>query len=159
MNQIDNKFFEAYKHLDKLCGEILNCDNGVSEYISEMETTPQGQYKAASWSSDYKSLKHIRWVRNQIAHSTSDCVYSNYEDLEVTESFYDRIMNQEDPLAQLRKAEQKRQTNTLKRAAEMPVYDGLPYDSSDKTKTGCFVIGACVIVIAFIVMLLVAVGC
>lgn len=107
MDQIDNDFFEAYKHLEKLCGEIYCCSNGISEYISEMETKPRGQSKVESWFSDYKSLKHVRWVRNQIAHDTSDYVHSDYNDLEFTELFYNRIMNQEDPLAQLRKIEQR----------------------------------------------------
>lgn len=105
MNQIDNDFFEAYKHLDKICREIFNCGNGISEYISEMEKLPLGQHIVASWTSDYKSLKHIRWVRNQIAHETSDFAHSNPDDLEFIELFYDRIMSQEDPLAQLRKKE------------------------------------------------------
>ena len=42
MEQIDNKFFEEYKRLDKLCGEIFSCRNGVSEYITQMECTSQG---------------------------------------------------------------------------------------------------------------------
>ena len=39
LNQQDNDFFEAYKHLDSLCGDILHCKNGVSEYIRQMEET------------------------------------------------------------------------------------------------------------------------
>ena len=33
MQAIDNEFFDEYKKLDKICGEIFNCTNGVSEYI------------------------------------------------------------------------------------------------------------------------------
>lgn len=111
MNQSDNLFFEAYKHLDKLCGDIFHCNNGISAYITEMENTIQGQYKVSSWMSDYKSLKHIRWVRNQIAHDISGTSYSDEADIEFTESFYDRIMQQKDPLAQLRIVEQEKRTS------------------------------------------------
>lgn len=65
MNQRDNTFFEAYKRLDRLCRDILNCQNGVSEYIQQMDKTPQAQYTVTNWEKDYKMLKHIRWVRNQ----------------------------------------------------------------------------------------------
>ena len=105
MNRSDIEFFEAYKRLDKLCGEILNCSNGVSEYISEMERSPEGQYKVASWNTDYKELKHIKWVRNQIAHDATDFPVSDESDILFAESFYDRILNQDDPFARLRKSQ------------------------------------------------------
>ena len=94
MNQRDNTFFEAYKRLDRLCRDILNCQNGVSEYIQQMDKTPQAQYTVTNWEKDYKMLKHIRWVRNQIAHDTSDAPFSTEADLEFTNAFYDRIINQ-----------------------------------------------------------------
>lgn len=97
MNQRDNTFFEAYKRLDRLCRDILNCQNGVSEYIQQMDKTPQAQYTVTNWEKDYKMLKHIRWVRNQIAHDTSDAPFSTEADLEFTNAFYDRIINQNDP--------------------------------------------------------------
>ena len=33
MNERDNVFFEEYKHLNKLCGDMYLVQNGVSEYI------------------------------------------------------------------------------------------------------------------------------
>lgn len=53
-------------------------------------------------------LKHIRWVRNQIAHDTSDAPFSTEADLEFTNAFYDRIINQNDPFSHLKKAEQRK---------------------------------------------------
>ena len=107
MNQRDNTFFEAYKRLDRLCRDILNCQNGVSEYIQQMDKTPQAQYTVTNWEKDYKMLKHIRWVRNQIAHDISDAPFSTEADLEFTNAFYDRIINQND-FSHLRKAEQRK---------------------------------------------------
>lgn len=113
MNQIDNDFFEAYKHLDKLCGEIFDCRNGISEYITQMESLPRGHRLVSNWDSDYKNLKHIRWVRNQIAHESSCCAISNREDIEFAELFYTRIMNQDDPFSRLRKSETERTQRNL----------------------------------------------
>ena len=35
-------FIDSYKHLEKLCGEILNDERKVSAYIDEMINTPRG---------------------------------------------------------------------------------------------------------------------
>ena len=61
-------FIESYKHLEKLCGEVLNDDRRISAYIDEMINTPRGSYLVRGWDDDLKQLKHYRWVRNQIAH-------------------------------------------------------------------------------------------
>ena len=61
-------FIESYKHLEKLCGEVLNDDRRISAYIDEMINTPRGSYLVKGWDDDLKQLKHYRWVRNQIAH-------------------------------------------------------------------------------------------
>ena len=58
------------------------------------------------WEQDLKQLKHYRWVRNQIAHKP-DCTEEDlcsFVDEEWILGFYDRIMNQTDPLALYRKA-------------------------------------------------------
>lgn len=120
MEILDNEFFEAYKRLDKLCREIFDCKNGVSEYISQMENMPNGRYRIASWDSDYKMLKHLRWLRNQIAHDTTGNSISTQEDILWAESFYNRIMEQKDPFSQLRKIEcrKKKQTSPNSRTVE-----------------------------------------
>ena len=105
MNEIDNTFFEEYKRLDKLCMDLLSSKSGVSEYISQMETTRSGQYYIPSWDNDYKMLKHLRWVRNQIAHDTTGVAISEESDLIMVREFYKRILSGEDPFAQLRKSQ------------------------------------------------------
>lgn len=117
MNYQDSKFFEAYKRLDKLCGEVFGCKNGVSEYISQMEKSPQGYRSVDSWKSDYDKLKHIRWVRNQIAHEYSDYEISTEDDIEFAELFYKRIMTQDDPFARLIRAEQEKKCNNSMRSS------------------------------------------
>ena len=99
-------FIDSYKHLEKLCGEVLNDDRRVSAYIDEMISTPEGSYYVGTWDEDLNNLKHYRWVRNQISHEPG-CSEQNMcdpEDELWLEEFYLRIMNQTDPLALYRKA-------------------------------------------------------
>ena len=48
-----------------------------------------------SWDYDYKMLKHVRWVRNNIAHGngSSEC---SENDIKYVKDFYQRIMQQKD---------------------------------------------------------------
>lgn len=99
-------FIESYKHLEKLCGELLNDDRRISAYIDEMINLPQGSYLVTGWDDDLKQLKHYRWIRNKIAHEP-DCSEQNMcepGDTEWLDDFYSRIMNQADPLALYAKA-------------------------------------------------------
>lgn len=101
----DNEFFEEYKRLDRLCGDMYSCKNGVSEYISQMESKAyQGRYRVSSWDSDYKMLKHVRWVRNQIAHDSGTYQFSDSDDLAFVQDFYHRIFSGQDSLTLLRKS-------------------------------------------------------
>ena len=99
-------FIDSYKHLEKLCGEILNDERKVSAYIDEMINTPRGVCLVRGWNEDLKKLKHYRWVRNQIVHEPG-CAEENMcspEDALWLDDFYSRIMNQSDPLALYYKA-------------------------------------------------------
>lgn len=142
-------FMSSYKHLEKLCGEVMNDERKVSAYIDEMVKTPQGAGRVAGWNEDLKRLKHYRWVRNQIVHEP-DCTEENMcdpEDARWLEDFYDRIMEQEDPLALYRKATQR--TGPVYPAAAPRVYSGAkpvrPSGQNGKRRpVGCaaFLLGA-----------------
>ena len=94
-------FIDSYKHLEKLCGDMLQTQHGVSAYIAEMESTPNGSYWVQGWVEDLKCLKHYRWVRNQIVHdpNSSEENMCDLSDAQWIDNFYDRIMKQGDPLA------------------------------------------------------------
>ena len=65
-----------------------------------MINTPNGSHLVNGWDKDLQKLKHYRWIRNQIAHE-SGCSEKNmckYEDVLWLDQFYERIMNQKDPL-------------------------------------------------------------
>ena len=100
------EFMNAYKHLEKLCGDILNDERRISAYIDEMAKISDGSTKVHNWDNDLKKLKHYRWIRNQIVHEP-DCQEENIchpDDVAWLNNFYSRIMNQTDPLAMYRKA-------------------------------------------------------
>lgn len=105
MNERDNVFFEEYKHLNKLCGDMYLVQNGVSEYITQMkQNSAQGLRSVRSWSTDRRMLQHVRSVRNAIAHDTAGYQVSEDEDIEFVRDFYGRIMSGNDPLTLLRKS-------------------------------------------------------
>lgn len=104
MQELDNEFFEAYKRLERLCSGIYDCRNGVSQYIADMECTPyQDRLAVPSWEQSYKTLKHLRWVRNQIAHDSGQIQICEECDIHDTNGFYDDIMLGRDPITQLRR--------------------------------------------------------
>ena len=164
MNQRDNTFFEAYKRLDRLCRDILNCQNGVSEYIQQMDKTPQTQYTVTNWEKDYKMLKHIRWVRNQIAHDTSDAPFSTEADLEFTNAFYDRIINQNDPFSHLRKAEQRKTYANNNyyfppKSSDNSFHTQLPDTSNDSSSHGPLTVISIIAGIIIIILIRMAILC
>lgn len=105
MKKADNAFFEAFKELETLCGEIYSCRSGVSEYILDMEKNmSEGERKIGNWANDYKTLKHLRWVRNKIAHEAGDIQISEDQDLDAVCAFRDRVIRGKDPITLLNKA-------------------------------------------------------
>ena len=92
-------FIKSYKHLDNLCEDITGI--GFTGYINDMEDRPSAEYHIAGWKQDYLKLKHYRYIRNQIAHENyaEEENMSSPEDTVWLDNFYNRIMNQTDPLA------------------------------------------------------------
>ena len=96
----------SYKHLEKLCGEIMRDERRVSAYIDEMTCTPFGPSLVAGWNNDLKKLKHYRHIRNLIAHEP-DCSEESLcvpSDAVWIENFCTRILNSSDPLSLYRRA-------------------------------------------------------
>lgn len=94
-------FIDSYKWLEKLCGEIYGNNHGVTSYIDEMKSIPNGAFYVWGWDNDLKQLKHYRWIRNQIVHEPS-CTEENMcdpDDAWWLDHFRSRIMTASDPLA------------------------------------------------------------
>ena len=100
-------FLEEYKRLDRLCKDSLSSVEGVSEYIRQMEGMwYDGLRLVKGWERDYKQLKHVRWVRTQLAHEvgTLNSGICTEDDYDWVVEFYNRIISGEDPFALLRRA-------------------------------------------------------
>lgn len=99
-------FINAYKRLEKICGEVMDDERKVSAYIDKMKEIYNGSDYVIGWDEDLKMLKHYRWIRNQIVHEPN-CTEENmctWEDEAWLEEFYQRILNCSDPLALYAKA-------------------------------------------------------
>lgn len=114
MRELNIEFQEQYKQLDKLCREMYPSGEGVSAYIQEMECTPcNEQIIVDNWDAVYKQVKHLRWMRNNLAHEISiDTDFCTQSDIDWVKQFYDSILNGTDPLARIQIA--KQQTKTKK---------------------------------------------
>ena len=100
-------FLEKFKALEKLCNEIYDAKNGVTCYINEMNE--RYDYTAASipnWKEDYRMLKRLRHIRNQLTHDvgTLETQMCTTADIEYLVEFRLRILKRNDPLAMLTKA-------------------------------------------------------
>ncbi len=107
-------FQEKYKRLDKLCKDCYNSQDGVSEYIRLMDKSMYEGIKLVNdWESVYKNLKHIRWIRNQLAHEvgTLDSSIVEEEDILFVFSFYNSMLNANDPLSKMRKLKNNQSNN------------------------------------------------
>ena len=113
MNSNILAFLEAYKSLDDLCKQILSSDRGISKYIDEMGNEQQGE-RISDWETDYKHLKKMRWIRNQLVHDPNsfDKDLFTLEDIEWLKRFRYRIIERTDPFAMLLKS--KNTNNTVK---------------------------------------------
>ena len=69
MRELNIDFMDLYKSVDRFLKDAYSSDTGVTNYIQNMELKfLQGRRSISSWQSDYDELKHLRWIRNQLAH-------------------------------------------------------------------------------------------
>ena len=99
MNKLEMEFFEEYKRLDVLLKDEFGGNAGITSYIEAMERIHNGERYVASWRDDYKRLKHLRWVRNKLAHETNEDVDLTKDDVKWIKQFYDNAMKAKDPYA------------------------------------------------------------
>ena len=109
MRDLNIDFMDLYKRVDRFIKEAYSSSEGVSEYIRLMEADfIKGSSKIQGWKRDYDNLKHIRWIRNQLAHEVSyDSEICSVNEYEWLEEFYERLLSTEDPLAALKRTEKK----------------------------------------------------
>ena len=152
-------FIDSYKHLEKLCGEVLSDDRRISAYIDEMLRTPRGSYYVRTWDEDLKNLKHYRWVRNQISHEPG-CTEQNMcdpKDELWLDEFYSRIMNQNDPLTLYRKATDRYTTYSSYNQQKPMNTKQTDYKSLPQGEIGCATI-MMIAIVSIIVFALAMIG-
>lgn len=126
MQKLQQDFFEEFKRLDAICRDMLGAERGVSAYIEQMEEAPAAlRLRVPGWEDDYYALKHLRWVRNKIAHETgfTGCTP---DDLQNLLGFTRRVLRQEDPLALLYRAGRAKPARSQESRAAQAGYIGEP---------------------------------
>lgn len=96
-------FINAFKRLEKLCSEVYGQQHGVTQYIDDLEHTILRSYGSSGGKTELERLKELRHMRNQMVHDANSDVHYTKADVQFLEDFYERIMNQTDPLAVYRK--------------------------------------------------------
>ena len=138
---IDMEYFNEYKSVEKICNEMYG-ENGVSAYINDMQNcTSREKSFIVNWDKKLKDLKHLRWLRNQIAHDNG--VYEVTEqDLLDIKLFHDELLTQQDPLALLYKEiestkkkqqEYKLQQRALQKTIQNQEYNTPTNNQNDET--------------------------
>lgn len=94
-------FLDAYKHLEKLCGEVMQDSRKVTAYIEAMAGCPDGAKLVKGWESDLTALKHYRSIRNELAHNpdASERKLVKHADIKWVKKFYKRLKKGSDPLS------------------------------------------------------------
>lgn len=116
MNNLNYIFFEEFKKLEKLCGEMYGSHNVVTNYIDDMKDVPYSNYRdIPNWEDDLSQLKKMRHIRNNLAHEEGAFAKKvcTKNDIRWIQTFIKRIMNQSDPLAIQHRNQKNKKKGTL----------------------------------------------
>lgn len=102
MYSSDAEFFSKYKKTDNMVKDMYG-SGGISRYIELLEQNSDNLVISKNWEF-YRQLKHLRWVRNQIAHSDEKDSFATVEDVENLDIIHKSFIDRNDPLC-LMKAE------------------------------------------------------
>lgn len=139
MTQLDNEFFEEYKHLERLCSDMYSCQDGIRQYLEDMECRfSAGEKVVPNWMRDYRKLRGLRKRRNNLAHNVSEYQVCTERDIEDVKDFTDRILRRQDPLAMLNLYDLRNETPKAPAESEAripvsPYYNAASYDVSQRS--------------------------
>ena len=91
---------ESYEKLDETCVNVLGFEGGVNDYISEMLSITNPEFKVDNWEEDYDSLCYYKNLIEKITTNDdedNELVYDEY-DVEWVNDYWQRIDEKEDPL-------------------------------------------------------------
>lgn len=161
LHPLDDEFFEEYKRLDRICADMYSARRGVSEYIADMESRPiRETYRIITWDHDYKQLKHLRWIRNRIAHESDTCQICSISDIQDIQNFYNRILLGRDPIAMLERtskssaAESNRQSGNIRMQPQAETYNTEEKEGNSyrNRRRGCLIAALILVIITVPVM-------
>ena len=128
MTNLEMEFFEEFKSVDNICKDIFQSHQGVTEYINQMEENDlRGSRGVPNWNEKYKMLKHLRWLRNQIAHDSGAPELIESDLLEL-QNFHKQLLKQNDPLATIFKAMRESKKNPPKMREDYSSFDDYEED-------------------------------
>ena len=149
-----------FKHLEKLCNELYGAPHGVTLYINEMQqNSGYASQIIPGWYSDLSGLKRVRHIRNNLVHESDYDIQYNGSDIEFIRSFYQRILDRQDPLALLR--QQTERVSQLRTQQQATQFVSQPSADADGGSSGAgsfmriLLIG---IVVAVLIALLRSIG-
>ena len=159
MTQLDNEFFEEYKHLERLCSDMYSCRDGVRQYLEDMECQfSEGEKAIPHWAQDYRKLRGLRRTRNTLAHNVSEYQVCTEQNVENVIDFADRIMRQQDPLAMLNLYNSRDEESETMDESEVPVPDKFYYDApQNEEKCKQLILGIVLLVITCVMVILVSI--
>lgn len=159
MDAIQIELLEEYKYVDNICRDMLGAEKGVTSYIEQLDETPMTvRYWITEWNNEYRQLKHIRWLRNQIAHSTGyvECTQS---DLEWLKGFHNRLLTQQDLLAKahrvIQESQIQRQQQLAKTVTAAAPKNGATVFRSPRKLRKSWILIAVIVALAIIIGLLI----
>ena len=140
MTILEMVFFEEFKSVDNICKDIFQSQQGVTEYINQMEENDfRGSRSVPNWNEKYKMLKHLRWLRNHIAHDSGAPELIESDLLEL-QNFHKQLLKQNDPLAIISKAMRESKKNPPKIRVDYSSFDDYEEDESVNALTIAFII-------------------
>lgn len=134
MQQLDMLFLQQYIKLDHLMKDMLSSQRGVSDYLEAMEEEASDARRLCvlHWDDDYHMLKHLRWLRNQIAHECDEATFCDEMDLQLLQAFYQRAIRQDDPFARLALARQQQAQEQSWKEAQAQAQQQMPTQNTTR---------------------------
>ena len=131
MTKLEMEFFDEFKSVDNICRDMFESQQGVTEYINQMESNDLlGSRSVVNWNEKYKKLKHLRWLRNQIAHDSGAPELEESDLLEL-QHFHKQLLKQKDPLAIISKSQRELKKSPPKMRVDYSSFDN-PHDEDEE---------------------------
>lgn len=151
MDNINIRFLEEYKRLDKLCREIYTADKGVTSYIEDMKNESSPYKKdIPEWHSSLKSLIDIRHKRNILTHEpdTLDMDIVSESEISFVKKFRQSILEQSDPMSKVMKIHNEKKITLQNNSKQHPT------ETENNTRNNRNFFIGWILLIAFMVFLI-----